>query len=57
MSRYRRPSRLTEPSTWAGISATLGTLATQIPQYSPILYALSGAAGIIAIMMREQINK
>lgn len=48
-------SRFKEPSTWAGISGTLAALASlPIPAAQPWLVGLAGAAGYIAVMLRER---
>lgn len=51
-------SRLTEPSTYAGISAFLAALASlPVPALQPWFVAGSGIFGSLAVLLRETGNK
>lgn len=54
LSDKKKPSRLAEPSTWAGISGVLAAIAPVSGPAMPYLAALSAASGAVAIMLREK---
>lgn len=45
--------RLREPSTWAGLGVILASAAAMPTPASPWLLALSGMAGGVAVLLRE----
>lgn len=49
----KRKARFKEPSTWAGIGVLLAAIAPVAGPAAPILAALSGAAGGVAMILRE----
>lgn len=49
----RKKSRLKEPSTWAGIGVILGALAPVSGPAAPVVAALAGVAGGVAMVLRE----
>lgn len=46
-------SRISEPSTWAGVAAVLGALAQSFPPAAVYLVPLAVAAGAVAVALRE----
>ena len=49
-------SRLREPSTYAGIAAMLAAFGITVPSdlYQSIAGALTGVAGLVAVLLRER---
>ena len=46
-------NRFREPSTYSGLGILFGLLSTLLPQYSVPLQAVAGAAGSLAVLLRE----
>lgn len=48
-------NRFAEPSTWAGIATLAQMLAAFLPpQYAIVAHAVTGAAGGVAVVMKEK---
>ena len=49
----RRMRRIKEPSTWAGVAALLEVAKLMFPAWEAVFVALQGAAGAVAVAVRE----
>lgn len=46
-------NRIKEPSTWAGVAALLEVAKLMFPAWAAVFVALQGAAGAVAVAVRE----